>query len=381
MGTLNSDALLYMCNWGKNRSLTWSGTSLSLQRALEKKFRVIEGNVAPNVIEKCLIKLTNVQFNSGKITFNAPIYCNFLYEKIMMHNMMQIANRYNNPVFEIGCIGACKQCFYTYQDVCIEALIDLRKNNPIAFQYSTVQNIPLKQLRRKSKFQREVYQSAEVIFTMGKWVADYMTHQMGIPKEKILAVGGGTNIDVTKVDFSRKTGNKFLFVGRDFYRKGGDLVCNAFNIVQRRYREDVILYVAGPSSIPKECRCNPNIHYIGDLCYEELSEYFNICDVFCMPSRYEAYGLVFCEALIYGMPIIARNAFEMKYFVDNMINGYLVNDDDCEILAKAMFDSINNKEMISYVKNNHSKYAKEYSWDTVASRISEKIQNGKGEFN
>ena len=41
-----------------------------------------------------------------------------------------------------------------------------------------------------------------------------------------------------------------------------------------------------------------------NLLDSEVSEYLNKSDVFCMPSEYEAFGLVYLEALDHGLPIV-----------------------------------------------------------------------------
>jgi len=44
--------------------------------------------------------------------------------------------------------------------------------------------------------------------------------------------------------------------------------------------------------------------YIPD---EEVVDYYNLCDVFVMPSKGEGFGIVFLEALACGKPVIAGN--------------------------------------------------------------------------
>ena len=95
----------------------------------------------------------------------------------------------------------------------MEALVEMKIRNDPALEYSTYQDIALKDLQRRANEQMEVYQSASGVFTMGKWLAEYLIQTGKLPREKVHAVGGGTNIDASKVDDSQKKGNKFLFVG------------------------------------------------------------------------------------------------------------------------------------------------------------------------
>lgn len=64
-----------------------------------------------------------------------------------------------------------------------------------------------------------------------------------------------------------------------------------------------------------------NYHYRRDCGHEELSDLFNKCDIFVMPSYFEVYGFVFIEALTYGLPCTGRNAYEMPYFIQNAETG------------------------------------------------------------
>ncbi|NOW59628.1 glycosyltransferase involved in cell wall biosynthesis [Clostridium saccharobutylicum] len=202
---------------------------------------------------------------------------------------------------------------------------------------------------------------------MGKWLANNLVEYSKIPKEKVHWVGGGINLNIKKVKPFPKSKNKILFVGRDFFRKGGDLVYKAFKVL-KRYLPNVELYVAGPKEWPLKDK-DDNLRFLGEINSDELSDYFNLCDIFCMPSRFEAYGLVFIEALVYGLPCIGRNNFEMKEFIKEGYNGYLIENDDIEQLAIKMYQLLNNDDIKSNVVTNRNKYIKEYSWDTVADRI------------
>ena len=131
------------------------------------------------------------------------------------------------------------------------------------------------------------------------------------------------------------------------------------------------LYIAGPAKPFREIE---GVHWLGLLKSDELSKYFNLCDIFCMPSMFEAYGLVFIEALTYGLPCIGFNKYEMPYFIENGKNGYLLSLPDEKELAALMLNLIDNEEIKKYVRSKKNWYIKEYSWDTVCEKIYAVIQ-------
>lgn len=180
-------------------------------------------------------------------------------------------------------------------------------------------------------------------------------------------LSGGINLDGKLVDYTGKQGNKILFVGRDFVRKGGEMTFKAF-IELKKKMADVELYVAGPASNPYPQGAE-GYHYMGDCSHEELSALFNKCDVFVMPSYFEAYGLVFIEALTYGLPCIGRNVYEMPYFIEDGKTGLLLQNDDVHELADIIFRLLKDKSFSDNVRSRKDWYIREYSWDTVAKRI------------
>jgi len=66
---------------------------------------------------------------------------------------------------------------------------------------------------------------------------------------------------------------------------------------------------------------------------EELSEHYNLCDLFAMPSKAEGFGIVYLEALACGKPVLAGNKDGSRDAVNDGELGLLVDPDDTAAIA------------------------------------------------
>jgi phosphatidylinositol alpha-1,6-mannosyltransferase len=80
--------------------------------------------------------------------------------------------------------------------------------------------------------------------------------------------------------------------------------------------------------------------YIKD---EELENHFAMSDMYVMPSRKEGFGIVFIEAMYYGLPVIAGNTDGSADALLNGELGQLVNPDNVGEIAKAIANVLENK--------------------------------------
>lgn len=368
--------ILFANRWGSNRINSWSGTPNGILEALNNKLgtdKVKELNLGNN-------KIINIFENLGKgllklLRIDGCDICAVILDSI---DLGEKTKKYKNqPIIVFKeLVGKNVEKSYLFIDCsvdyafrCHESGIFFEKYVPFAKKrkYSM--------LSKRNELAKGYYENCQGIFTMGKWLRKELIENCGLPENKVHAVGGGCNICVNKINTTAKRGNKFLFVGKDFERKGGVLVLNAFKYLNSIHKGEYELYIAGPEEWPLNSPVPENVRFLGMKTQEEISNYYNICDVFVMPSYFEAYGMVFLEALIYGLPCIGRNCCEMPEFINPEENGDLIEQDNYIELAEKMFKVIKNKEMIQRVDCKRKEYIVKYSWEAVADRICKIVED------
>ena len=95
----------------------------------------------------------------------------------------------------------------------------------------------------------------------------------------------------------------------------------------------------------KELGIEALIKFTGFIPEEQLAKYFNLADIYIMPSKKEGFGIVFIEAMYYGKPVIAGN---VDGSVDALFNGklgLLVNPESLDEIINAIIKVLNNKTL------------------------------------
>ncbi len=147
--------------------------------------------------------------------------------------------------------------------------------------------------------------------------------------------------DLFKANPAAAAPGKFivLSVCRFYPRKRLDILLRAAGLLRKTIPELEIRIVGnGPEhdrlqGICRELDLGPVVRWLGDASLSTLAEEYNRCDVFCLPSVQEGFGIVFLEAMAAGKPIVAARAAAIPELVRS---GILVEPDNPAAIAEAI---------------------------------------------
>jgi glycosyltransferase involved in cell wall biosynthesis len=94
-----------------------------------------------------------------------------------------------------------------------------------------------------------------------------------------------------------------------------------------------------------------NIVMPGYIENEELKDHFAMSDMYVMPSRKEGFGIVFIEAMYYGLPVIAGDVDGSRDALLNGRLGQLVHPDDVARITIAINNILVNKSSFTPDRN------------------------------
>ena len=130
--------------------------------------------------------------------------------------------------------------------------------------------------------------------------------------------------------------------------KGQDVIIKALPIVVTQHR-DVVYIVAGNgdyqeqlSALALELGVSSHVIFTGAVDNDEGKyAYYDACDLFVMPSRFEPFGLSFLEAWHAAKPVLGGNRGGSTEIIEDGRDGVIVDPDDvpgvgatiCELMA------------------------------------------------
>jgi glycosyltransferase involved in cell wall biosynthesis len=371
--------------------MAWSGTYFELTNALNN-LGVSQGayDIKPERLTS--IKQQDTMIDKAKYIFNSLRYFRYYEGKIYLSSeyhpdilersreiAYQIYKNHPHPdvIIADGEYAVFDETpFFIYHDLDMRTLLDWRRNGKKNYMCD---HLPTAILRKRLDHQKDAYARARGLLISSEWIGNSLKSYIDSP-EKVYVVGMGHNYNPITLSESmleeRFENPRLLFVGRDGFRKGIDIVLSAFDIFKEELPEARLSIVTDlrdtPRSVKKDLgRMSQNIEAISTgISHERLSDLYLRSSLFIMPSRFEAWGKVFFEAMAFGQPVIGAKNCAMPEFIKDDYNGYTASYNAGKI-ADRILSIFNSFDKYKTMSENALKVSEMYTWEKIAKHMAE----------
>lgn len=171
---------------------------------------------------------------------------------------------------------------------------------------------------------------------------------------------------------------KIVFaLGRLVYYKGFEYLIEA----SKSLPNDTIILIAGIGELKDKLqeqicvnKLEHKVELLGRISFEELGAYYELCDIFCLPSteRSEAFGVVQIEAMAFGKPIISTSIQGSGVDWVNLdnVSGVIVPPKKTKELADAIINLLNdNKKYERLSEGAKKRYKEEFTKDKMVEKF------------
>lgn len=310
----------------------WSGVGYYIARSLENQSLLLE--YIGSLKEKYSLPLKAKQYLSKHLSKKLPLkkYLRDRDSIIVKNYAQQVASRLRqfniDIVFSPGTIPIayleCEQPIVFWTDCTFQGLIDF---------YSDFTNLSQETIRDGNALESSALNRCKLAIYSSEWAAQTAIEHYQIEPSKVKIVPFGANIecdrnldDIRTIVNSRPSNKcKLLFLGVNWYRKGGDI---AFEVVKElnKIGLDTELTIVG--CLPSVNESLPNfvksVGFISKATNEgqnQINNFLAESHFLILPTIADCNPIVFCEANSFGVPCLSTNVGGIPTVIKDDVNG------------------------------------------------------------
>ena len=223
---------------------------------------------------------------------------------------------------------------------------------------------------------------ADRVITVSQALRQEVQWMYQVPDWKVSAIYNGVNAHnfdgwVEPAQIKRKYAigpmdPTVLFAGRMVYQKGPDLLLDAFPHILWHYPRAKLIF-AGEGEMRRSVESRAQqlgiahaTRFVGFQANGTLADLYKCCDVVCVPSRNEPFGIVILEAWSAGKPVVSTRNGGPEEFVWHSVNGLKVHA-NTDSIAWGLGTMFRDFEWARWMGRNGRLAAETaFSWDAIA---------------
>ncbi len=246
---------------------------------------------------------------------------------------------------------------------------------------------------RRALAETRLVASADRLVTGSVAEARDLMRLYGAPRARICVAQPGVDLRVVRPrdtarlrDELSLTGHRvLLFAGRLEPLKGADTLLHAVAALCEEPRfDDVVTLVIGEDSgdgaaAGGERRrleaqagthgLGSRVRFLGAVEHEDLADYYDLADVFVMPSLTETFGLVALEAQALGTPVVASAVGGLTEIIADGQTGTLVAARQPQAFADAIATLLDDPDMRERMGEAARVRAATFTWERMSDRL------------
>ncbi|MEK4012840.1 glycosyltransferase family 4 protein [Peribacillus sp. FSL M8-0224] len=375
--------ILFICTGKHNDLGNWSGTVSSLYQTIRKispSVEVVEDFKPLKIIKLIYLllnKLSSKRYLIDRNRFVLKVYSSKIKRTIKQKKYDVIFSTSSLPVT------------YLKTDIPIVFYTDATFKNMVNY-YEEFTNLSSYTLREGDYLEKLSLNNSALAIYSSEWAKNSAINDYGCSKENVKVLNFGLNIqnklnsDDIHENLKSKINDKeikLFFMGVDFKRKGGYLALDIVKYINSKgYKAK--LYIAGSEPLIDDeyKKYTEVIGFLNKAIKEDqiiIDKMYKQSHFFLLPTKSEAYGIVFAEASSYGLPSITTNTGGVPSVVKNTKNGYCldVSASPKEFGDIIISNFINKKEYLKLSMNTYKEYQDKLNWDYVESKINNYIES------
>ncbi len=226
----------------------------------------------------------------------------------------QVKRRLNGA----DCIFSPSSNLISYLNVDVPAIFcaDATFANVLDF-YDEYKNCAADYVRRGHEQEARALRACAAAVYPSEWAARSAIQDYGADPQKVHVIPFGANVEApSTAEIERAVMARsfepfrILFIGRDWKRKGGDIVVAACSSARAQgvpVQLDLVGLDAVPQALPEYATNHGLLRKSNPSQRAQLEQLLKQAHLMFVPSRAEAYGMTFCEAAAYGIPSLTSD--------------------------------------------------------------------------